>query len=197
MVVPPRRVLAHCTSEHCHPSSQRKVQTKRHAACEFAGSLPGLQPSVLAGDRVCLGRTQLRATKGSMSQCQRPHGSAAGTPHAPPCLPALALPPSLPRGCVPGTALPRSGCGLAWVMPGPRGFSMPPVQVLPTWGVVVWECHSGCRHLCFLLCWAQPWLVSNLQANAWLANNTVALWPCSCHTDTGVQLHGTVYQHGL
>lgn len=57
-------VPPHPPAERHHPRLQRKVQIKPHAACEFAGSFPGLQPSVLAGDKVCLGRTWLRATKG-------------------------------------------------------------------------------------------------------------------------------------
>lgn len=91
-----------------------------------------MQPSVLEVTRCAFSRTWLRATKNSMSQC--PHASAAGTPCAPPCLPVLALPPSSPRGCVAGTALPQSGCRSGWVMPEPCSCSMPLRHVLPTLG---------------------------------------------------------------
>lgn len=133
------------------------MQSGPHTACEFGGV------SVLASDKACLGRTRFGATKSSVYPCQHPHGSAANTPCATPCLPVFAPPPSPSRGWA-DTGDART----LWLL------NVPGMSAAHIGGV----CHSGCWHLCFLLCWAQPLLASNGQANVWRANNAVALWPC-------------------
>lgn len=175
------------------PGPNERCRTNRTLPMILQGPCLACSPLCLQVTRCAFSRIWLRATKNNMSQCL--HASAAGTPCAPPCLPALSLPPSSPRGCVTGTALPQSGCRSGWVMPEPCSCSMPLRRVLPTLGRG--RCHSGCWCLCFLLCWAQPLVTRNLQANTWLANNATALWPCLCCADIGVRSHGTVCRHGL
>lgn len=86
----PCRVLPHPPFQ-VYLHARQKVQIKPCGTCKFAGLLPGLQPSVLADDKVYLGRTWLGATKSSVSQCQWPQGSVVGTPCTPPSLPVPSL----------------------------------------------------------------------------------------------------------